>query len=353
MSKKDDKRAREARALYDALDRYGLAGTGPPREKAAAIRPMEELLHIKELAKLPQPQRPAVKKHAAAPQAQMRRTAKSKTPPGDALTELSAMIGLTPVKERVRLKAAQVENIQARKAHGLPVPVSSHHMVFTGNPGTGKTTVARIVARIFAELGLLEKGHLVETDRAGLVAPYVGQTEEKVCKVLAKARGGVLFIDEAYALAKGHGDTDFGQDAINTILKAMEDERDRLVVIFAGYGDEMEAFLNSNPGLRSRCQTFIAFPDYYPIELGLIFEKLCKEHEFICTPDVSAKVLTLFKAMHAQRGKGFGNGRAARTVFETTWARQALRLSGNRHSTDVLQRLEAQDIPELSEVAGA
>ena len=364
MNKKEEKARREAQALYDALERYGLASAAPPREKVAGIFGAELLIRYgskpfsdhKPPPYIPKGEKPvknAEGKTAPAKTATPSRRA-TKNRSGDAMAALSAMIGLEPVKEKVRMKAAQVENINARRKNGLPVPVTSHHMVFTGNPGTGKTTVARIVAQIFHELGLLEKGHLIETDRAGLVAPYVGQTEGKVRDIIASARGGVLFIDEAYALVKGGGATcDYGQDAINILLKAMEDERDRLVIIFAGYKEEMEGFLDSNPGLRSRCQTFIDFPDYAPGELAEIFEKLCQQNAFVLSPEAKLVTWALFNQLYRDKGKGFGNGRAARSAFELAWAKQSVRLAGGQHGKQALQWLEAADIPVALELAGA
>lgn len=214
---------------------------------------------------------------------------------------------------------------QKRKEIGLTVPEVSYHLVFTGNPGTGKTTVARILAGIFHDKGVLKKGHLVETDRSGLVAEYVGQTAVKTNKIIDKALDGVLFIDEAYSLvAQGE---DFGQEAVATLLKRMEDDRDRLIVILAGYTDEMEGFINSNPGLRSRFNRYIFFPDYSADELAEIFLSIAAKHEYTMTNEVKEYVLEKFQEVVANKPKDFGNARYVRNLFERVVQAQANRLA--------------------------
>jgi len=230
------------------------------------------------------------------------------------------MIGLAEVKAQVRLVTNLIRVGQLRKERHLPVPETSHHLVFTGNPGTGKTTVARLVAQIYRTLRVLEKGQLVETDRAGLVAGYVGQTALKTAAVFQSASGGLLLIDEAYALAEG----DFGQEAIDTLVKLIEDQRNAVVVIVAGYPVEMADFLDANPGLRSRFPRTIHFPDYTTDELLGIFDGLCKENSYVLTPDARDRVRAVFDA--EPRGKGFGNGRLARNLFEAAMGRQASRI---------------------------
>ena len=197
----------------------------------------------------------------------------------DPYVELNELIGLEQVKKEVNELASFVKIQQQRKEQGLKVPKLSYHLVFTGSPGTGKTTVARIVARIYRNLGLLERGHLVETDRSGLIGQYVGQTAPRVNAMCDSALNGVLFIDEAYALTQA-GEQDYGQEAVATLLKRMEDDRDRLVVIVAGYTDEMKKFIDTNPGLKSRFTRYINFPDYTADELYRIFRMYMKKNQY-------------------------------------------------------------------------
>ena len=219
-------------------------------------------------------------------------------PIAELLAELDELVGLKAVKDEVKLVAnlIQIENL--RKERGLPIADQSRHLVFTGNPGTGKTTVARMLAQIYRTLGVVEKGHLVESDRSGLVAGFVGQTAIQVKQVLESAIGGVLLIDEAYALARGD-ERDFGQEAIDTIVKLIEDHRDEVVVIAAGYPDEMHTFIESNPGLRSRFPKTIFFPDYTDDELVAIFESLCKKAAYKLTDAGLDELRAWFKAQTA------------------------------------------------------
>ena len=244
-------------------------------------------------------------------------------PLADLLAELDALVGLEGVKTEVRLVADLLQIHKLRRERNLPTPESSLHLVFAGNPGTGKTTVARLLARIYRTLGVVDRGHLVETDRAALVAGFVGQTAIKVTMVFDQADQGVLLIDEAYALARG-GERDFGQEAIDTIVKLIEDRRDRIVVIAAGYPDEMSTFIDSNPGLRSRFPKTIVFDDYSDDELVKIFGGLCTKNRYEPTPAATRAVKKFFAGQ--DRGKGFGNGRVARNLFETAMSRQATRL---------------------------
>ncbi len=251
-------------------------------------------------------------------------------------------MGLAPVKAEVKLVASLIQVQNLRRERGLPVVESSRHLVFTGNPGTGKTTVARLLAQIYRTLRVVERGHLVETDRAGLVAGYVGQTALKVKEVFESALGGVLLIDEAYALARG-GERDFGQEATDTLVKLMEDHREDVAVIAAGYPDEMHRFVESNPGLRSRFPKTIHFPDYTTDELVAIFESMCKKASYVCTPEAREAARSWFEAQ--PRDKGFGNGRLARNLFEASMARQASRLVALDDPTnEELMALLAEDV---------
>ena len=247
------------------------------------------------------------------------------------LAELEDLVGLAEVKREVKLVTDLLQVQRLRRQRGLPVAESSRHLIFTGNPGTGKTTVARLLAQIYRTLGVVSRGHLVETDRAGLVAGYVGQTAGRVTEAFDRADQGVLLIDEAYALVRG-SDTDFGREAIDTIVKLVEDRRDRLVVIAAGYPDEMADFVDANPGLPSRFPRTIAFPDYDDDELTEIFAKLCVDNGYRCAPDATAAARAWFAAQ--PRGKGFGNGRLARNLFEQAMGHQAGRVVGISQPTD-------------------
>ena len=226
----------------------------------------------------------------------------------------------------------------------MKVPNVSYHCVFSGNPGTGKTTVARILAGIYKDLGVLKKGHLVETDRSGLVAEYVGQTAVKTNKIIDNALDGVLFIDEAYSLVQG-GSEDYGSEAIATLLKRMEDDRDRLVVILAGYTNEMEEFINSNPGLRSRFNRYIHFEDYTAEELYKIFLLNAEKNEYTLADDVKEYLLKKLEDVVANKPKDFGNARYIRNLFEKTVEAQANRLASEPKITkELLVEIKKEDI---------
>ena len=244
----------------------------------------------------------------------------------DLQAELDSYIGLKAVKQEVRNLINMVTVHQLREQNGLPTTALSLHMVFSGNPGTGKTTIARLMARIYHSLGILSKGQLVEVDRSGLVAGYVGQTALKTSKVIEKALGGVLFIDEAYAL-NGRAENDFGQEAIDTILKAMEDHRDDLVVIAAGYDGLMDDFIHSNPGLESRFNRFLHFDDYSTDEMMEIFRMQCRKGCYTLEDQAAEMVRDFIKEENTD-GVSFGNARGVRNIFEQILVHQANRLAG-------------------------
>ena len=242
------------------------------------------------------------------------------------IDKLNAMIGLASVKQEVETLYNFVRVQQQRKQMGMKTSSVSYHCVFTGNAGTGKTSVARIVAEIYKELGILKKGHLVETDRSGLVAEYVGQTAIKTNKIIDSALDGVLFIDEAYALSEG-GREDFGKEAISTLIKRMEDDRDRLVVILAGYSDIMKSFMNTNVGLQSRFNRYIFFPDYTEDELYDIFMSNAEKYEYVLTDKAQVKLREVIRKELAKNDPKFGNGRYVRNLFEKTIEHQSNRLA--------------------------
>ncbi len=269
----------------------------------------------------------------------------------DPIEELDAMIGLASVKEQVKKTLSLLRIGKARTEAGLPKLEMTHHLVFTGNPGTGKTTVARLVGRIYKNMGLLKSGHLVEVDRSDLVAGFLGQTAIQVKAVVERATDGVLFIDEAYSLVMKAGSTDaFGAEAISTLLKLMEDRRGRLVVIAAGYKVEMEEFINSNPGLSSRFKTFIDFPDYSPEEMMEILQVLCAGVK--CQMSMDAMVKAAHVLMKAEQAAGHSsNGRAVRNLFEECMSRQAQRLdSRGKYGAVELTMIEADDVPALEDM---
>lgn len=280
--------------------------------------------------------------------------AEEKKPETDPMEDLNELIGLTGIKHDVRELYDFTKIQKLRKNAGMKTVPVSMHLVFTGNPGTGKTTVARILARLYKQIGVLSTGQLVECDRSGLVAGYVGQTAVKTQKKIEEAMGGVLFIDEAYSLARSADQgTDFGQEAIDTILKAMEDHRDEFVVIVAGYTKPMETFIHSNPGLQSRFNKFIEFPDYTVDELLAIFDLNCRKYEYVPDPEAREQVKTLLMLRKAQMPENFANAREVRNLFETIITNQARRIAVLEHPTkEEMQRITLEDLRDEENSSG-
>jgi stage V sporulation protein K len=268
----------------------------------------------------------------------------------DGLIEtLMGMVGLDEIKREIRSLANYVRIGQMRERSGLRASALSLHLVFMGNPGTGKTTVARLLGQIFKQLGVLAIGHLVEVDRSGLVAGYMGQTAIKTQEAIHGALDGVLFIDEAYALANDSSANDFGREAIETLLKSMEDFRERLVVIVAGYEAPMQAFLDSNPGFASRFNRFLHFRDYSPNELVAILTDLSRDRNYLFTERSLEAAEELLNSIHAGRGENFANGRTVRNLFEKITQLQADRLASVEEPTvEQLETIEPEDIAKFS-----
>ena len=290
--------------------------------------------------KTEEPEKAAPQTQAAKPEEKEEIPPKEKIE--DLLAELDSYVGMDAIKTEVRSLINMVQVYKLRREHDLPTTDMSLHMVFSGNPGTGKTTVARIMSRIYHSLDILSKGQLVEVDRSGLVAGYVGQTALKTQKVIGKAMGGVLFIDEAYAL-NGKSENDFGQEAIDTILKAMEDHRDDLVVIVAGYTELMDRFIHSNPGLESRFNRFLMFEDYTPEQMVAIFKMQCKKGCYVLAQGTEELVRDFIAEESAD--DSFGNARGVRNLFEHILVAQNNRLAKMENVTrDDLMQILPDDV---------
>ena len=318
-------------------------------EEEAELSKFKEAIYPQGSAKTAQPDAHAVVKEAEKHPAKSAEELAPR-PLEELLKELDTLVGLDNVKTEVRelINFLKVQKMREEKGlHKIPV---SRHMVFYGNPGTGKTTIARLLAEVFRSLGILRLGHLVETDRAGLVAGYVGQTAPKVKEVVSRALGGLLFIDEAYALSSGGG-SDFGQEAVETLLKLMEDNRDDLVVVVAGYTERMNEFLASNPGLRSRFSKHLYFDDYSRDDLVRIFKSFSDKADYKLTPEAEQELAAVFSILSATSDETFGNARLARNLFEATINKQANRIvSLPAVDEKVLSSIEAADIPGAADL---
>jgi SpoVK/Ycf46/Vps4 family AAA+-type ATPase len=263
---------------------------------------------------------------------------------------LEALVGIAEVKEQIKSLSNLIKVQQMRKAKGMQAVQVSLHSVFTGAPGTGKTTVARLYAGILKELGILKKGHLVEVDRTELIAGYLGQTAMKTEGIINKAMDGVLFIDEAYSLAPQDSSDSYGDEAVNVLLKRMEDDRDRFVVIVAGYAEEMHQFIDSNPGLSSRFSRYIEFPNYGSMDLVEIFTKICEKNEYQLGDGLADALQAHFEEQLAGADRKFGNARYARNLFEKLLEQQSNRVAAMDNPTETdISTLQVEDLHRLSD----
>ena len=329
--------------MLDSFDAHGVPRPGQsPGPQLTSDRPSS----VTSSGAAATPAAPAAKATAAAETAAPVAPALPPQPTiADLLAELDALTGLRSVKDEVARLTALLQIQALRAERGLPTLETSHHLVFTGNPGTGKTTVARLLSQIYRSVGVVSKGQLIETDRSDLVAGFVGQTATKTMTVLKSALGGMLLIDEAYSLARGGGE-DFGREAVDTLVKFMEDHRDDIGIVAAGYPTEMQEFIDTNPGLKSRFTRTIDFADYTDDELVTIFESLGEKNHYSPTDDAITKLHALLAAQ--ARDRGFGNARFIRNVFEDAVGRQAQRLTALEDPTDEqLTTLIADDLAPI------
>ena len=267
----------------------------------------------------------------------------------DLMAELNSLTGLKTVKEDLNALIDLMRVQKMREENGMKQTDINKHMVFMGNPGTGKTTVARLLAEIYAGIGVVEKGHLVEVDRSGLVSGYIGQTAMKVQDVVEEALGGILFVDEAYTLTSSKGQNDFGQEAVDTLLKAMEDHRDDLIVIVAGYTDLMQEFLDSNPGLRSRFNKYIVFEDYTAEEQFEIFCFMCKGMDYVLSKEAAKEAERFFKERNENKPETYANARDVRNYLEKAISNQATRIVQLKNvDKETLAILEREDLEGIS-----
>ena len=320
--------------LMALCERDGLSGDRP------ALKADEFVTHV------PAPAQPPTE---VVPAAEQEETPLPESEPTleELLAELDGLCGLEQVKQDVKSLINLVKVRRLREEAGLPVPPMSLHLVFLGNPGTGKTTVARLLARLYHAIGVLPKGQLVEVDRSGLVAGFVGQTALKTQEVIQKAIGGVLFIDEAYALVNQDNGNDFGREVIEVLLKNMEDHRKDLVVIVAGYSQLMEKFIHSNPGLESRFNKYFYFEDYDGAQLFTILQSMCVKNGYILTPEGEALARRELMALYEDRDENFGNARDVRNLFEQAVARQSDRVARLEAPTrEQLMALRPEDLAE-------
>ena len=347
----DDVSYAEAEFITDCADRLSAVCD------SAGVKPSKSALNAKDFVTSGEPS--FIDKHpvgnSAQPSGETTPAAEAEEKPAEKpdfdklMAELDSLIGLESVKREVHSLVNLIKVRRLREQAGLPSAPMSLHMVFTGNPGAGKTTVARLLAGLYAAVGALKQGQLIEVDRSGLVAGYVGQTALRTSEVIKKAIGGVLFIDEAYSLAAG-GENDFGREAIETLLKAMEDHRDELVVIVAGYDGPMEDFIHSNPGLESRFNKYIHFPDYTGPELMAMFRLQCEKNGYTLPPETEKAAEALFDRLYDERDENFGNGRTVRNLFEDAVSRQADRVAAIENpSREQLMALLPEDLSDKNE----
>ena len=344
----DDVTYDEAAYITDCTDRLtAICDTTGVKKSREALNPLDFVTSGE--PSFQDKHRPQVQTSGGEAKAEAKEEEAPKPSFDELMEELEDLVGLDEVKKDVKNLMNLVKVRKLRQENDLPVPPMSLHMVFMGNPGTGKTTVARLISGLYAAIGVLSKGQLIEVDRSGLVAGYVGQTALKTQEVIKSALGGVLFIDEAYSLSSG-GENDFGREAIETILKAMEDHRDDLIVIVAGYTGPMEKFLGSNPGLESRFNKYFFFPDYNGEQLMAMFRKRCDKNGYTLTEETEKAAVDFFNQLYEERNENFGNGRDVRNVFEDMIVRQSNRVAAMETPTkEDLMTVLPEDLEEPEE----